>query len=378
MADRRSCRYPRAMPFRFRIALLALAFATSVPSCAYPSDSPDDPLRHAREVFKRAYDQAQTSLADSPTPDDEGLRTYPLYSYLQAARIRRTLASAGSELTSADQRAETFLAYYDGEPVGRALRRDWLLNLAARGLWETYLLQYRDDLADDALRCHFFTARIDLGQTQGLTAPIQQQWLTPASLPECTQAFDWLRSQNQLTPAAIDARARLALEQGNTKFARQIAAMLPNDQAAPLLRWAGLLENPQREIDAVIRNHIRLEPKVALAGWTKFVRVDRDGGIKKFDAFIRSQKLSTIEASPYALNLALALAWDRRAEALDYFKRVRPEELDDAAKEWLARAAILNDEWKRATDAITSMLRANSRAGVTGRLALPSAREMSR
>ena len=347
------------MPFRFRFALLALAFAASIPSCAYPSDATDDPLRHAREVFKRAYDQAQTATSPAQSPDDEGLRTYPLYPYLQAARIRRALASAGSELGSADQRAETFLAYYDREPVGRALRRDWLANLASRGLWETYLLQYRDDLADDVLRCHSFTARIALGKTDGLIAPIQQQFLTPASLPECTQPFDWLRSQDQLAPAAIEARARLALEQGNTKFAKQLVAMLPTQQAAPLSRWAALLDSPQKEIDGLIRTHAHLDPKILLAGWTKFVRVDRDGGIKKYASFVRSQKLSAAEASPYALSLALALAWDRRPEALDYFKRVRADDLDDSAKEWLARAAIWNDQWKLATDSITSMSDAN-------------------
>src|SRR3954465_10733290 len=102
MADRRHCRYARTMSLRFRVALLALAFATSIPSCAYPSDAADDPLRHAREVLKRAYDQAQTSVSSAEVPGDEGLRTYPLFAYLQAARIRRALTSAGSELSSAD------------------------------------------------------------------------------------------------------------------------------------------------------------------------------------------------------------------------------------------------------------------------------------
>jgi soluble lytic murein transglycosylase len=341
---------------RVRTVLFAIAIATAIPSCAYPSDAPQDPLRHAREVFKRAYDQAQSTGREPQTPDDEGLRTYPLYSYLQAARIRRALSSASTQLSSADQRAETFLAYYDREPVGRALRRDWLANLADRGLWETYLLQYRDDLADDALRCHSFTARIALGQTDGLIAPIQQQWLTPASVPECAHAFDWLREQNQLTPEAIEARARLALKDGNASFAKQIAAMLTDKQAAPLLRWAALLQSPQREIEHLIRNHtVRVEPEALLAGWTKFVRGNRDEGIKKYSAFIRSQQFTAAEASPYALSLALALAWDRRPEALDYFKRVRAEDLDDYAKEWLARAAIWNDQWKTVTDAITSM-----------------------
>lgn len=323
------------MTFRCRLFALIFACAASLPSCAYPSEAADDPLRHAREVFKRAYDQVQSSAAESQTPDNELLRTYPLYPYLQAARIRRALNSAGAELSSADQRAETFLAYYDRDPIGRDLRRSWLASLASRGLWETYLLQYRDELADDALRCNSFTARIALNRTDNLVAEIQKQWLTPLSIPECSSAFDWLRAQNQLSDAAVAARARLALEEGNTKFAKQIIAMLPSEQAAPLSRWAALLDTTEREIDALIRTpSMKVDRDALLAGWTKYVRLDRDAGIKKYSAFVRSQKLSAADASPYALALALALAWDRRPEALDYFKRVRAEDLDDYAKEW--------------------------------------------
>src|SRR5690606_488433 len=145
-----------------------------------------------------------------------------------------------------------FLREQQGAPAARDLRRAWLLSLAARSRWEPYL-DFHDPAGDDAaLRCHGFAARIALGQVQELTGPVVQAWLTPRSVPECERAFAWLEGTGQLDPARIIQRVRLALEAGNASFARQIAARLSPDQAAPLLQWAALLENPQRELDALI------------------------------------------------------------------------------------------------------------------------------
>ena len=70
-----------------------------------------DPFKKERSVFQRAYEQVDA--AEPQRPDSEALRTYPLYPYLQAARIRRALADAGDELSSVDQRAQTFITYYE-------------------------------------------------------------------------------------------------------------------------------------------------------------------------------------------------------------------------------------------------------------------------
>jgi len=53
-----------------------------------------------------------------------------------------------------------------------------------------------------------------------------------------------LKENGALTPALIEQRAHLALDSGNTAFARQIIQQLPADRAAPLSLWASLLETP--------------------------------------------------------------------------------------------------------------------------------------
>lgn len=130
-------------------------FAATVLACALLLSCADaaaasDPYEKVRATFRQAYEQVDAP-APKPHPDSEALRMYPLYPYLQAARIRRALADAGDTLGSVDERAQTFVTYYESEPVGRGLRREWLTSLAERGHWEKFLEQYRETLADDAL-----------------------------------------------------------------------------------------------------------------------------------------------------------------------------------------------------------------------------------
>src|SRR5678815_2881357 len=77
--------------------------------------------------------------------------------------------------------------------------------------------------------------------------------------------------------------------------------------------------------------------------------------MQRFDAFVRARGLTEATASPYALALALALSWDRNPEALRYFKRVAPAELDDYALEWQARAAIWSGDWQLVANTVATM-----------------------
>jgi len=77
--------------------------------------------------------------------------------------------------------------------------------------------------------------------------------------------------------------------------------------------------------------------------------------MRRFEAFTRARGLTEASASRYALALALALAWDRNPQALPYFDRVVPADLDDYALEWEARASIWNSDWRRLANTIAAM-----------------------
>jgi len=331
------------------IAALVVTLGTATAAVGRESD---DEFAKVREEFVQAYARVNSAAAEN---DSDALREYPLYSYLEAARLRRDLLAAVAPDQPADAAADAFLTKHAREPVTRDVRSAWLTSLAARRQWTAFLQQYRDPSADEELRCQSLIARIELNQLDGLAADISKQWLTPQSLQACEVPFAWLRAQGGLSVALIEQRVKLALDKGNTNFARQIVAYLPKERSTPYLEWASLIDNP-RTIDTLIADPQRsIDPQAQLATWKRLTRVDRDGALARYDRLVAARQLNETQASPYALALAMSLAWDRRPEALDYFKRVANADFDDTSREWHVRAALWAKDWDLVSKLIAAM-----------------------
>jgi len=341
------------------LRLLATA-ALMLASMATLAASDSASYAEARKAFQEAYARASSNVPDTGATDSEDLKRYPLYAYLEAARIRQALNGDDATAALGDKRAAEFLGANSQLPVGRMLRRAWLDSLARRSQWALFLEAYRDPNAGEATRCQSFSARIELGKTDGLAGDIAKQWLTPHSLPECDRAFAWAKDNGVLTSALVEERARAALESGNTPFARQIIQQLPAERMGPLLQWAALLDSPARVIDGLIASaDTPVEPVALLAGWTHFARSDPTAARERFLKLTRARGMDRETASPYALALALALAWSRDPAARDYFDLVAPKDLDDAALEWRTRTALWTGDWKLASKSIAAMSETN-------------------
>jgi soluble lytic murein transglycosylase len=345
--------------FRFirfgSIATVALLCAVSAHGAGADASYAD-----ARKAFQDAYARVTANLRDESAADSEALKSYPLYPYLEAARIRQALNGSPDSLARVDQPAADFIAAHEQAPVSRGLRRAWLDSLAKREKWDLFIEAYRDAGATDAARCQSFTARIELGKTEGLARGIAKQWLTPRSLPECARPFAWLNANSLLTPDLIERRIRLALENDNVLLARQIMQQLPKDRVGPYLQWASLLEQPQRSLDALIASpEVAVDPTALLAGWTQLARTNPSAAMERYQGLMSARGLTRETGSPYALALALSLAWNHDPAALGYFDLVASHDLDDSALEWRARAAILAGDWKLASKSIVAMSETN-------------------
>jgi soluble lytic murein transglycosylase len=345
--------------FRF-IGFAAIATVVLLRAVSAQGAGADASYADARKAFQDAYARATANFPDESAADSAALKSYPLYPYLQAARIRQALNGSPDSLAPVDQLAADFIAAHEQAPVSRGLRRAWLDSLATRAKWGPFIEAYRDAGATDAARCQSFTARIELGKTEGLARDIAQQWLTPRSLPECARPFAWLNVNGLLMPDLIEKRVHLALESGNVEFARQIIQQLPADRVGPYLQWASLLEHPQRSLDALIASpDIAVDPTALLAGWTRLARTNPSAARERYQGLMSARGLVRETGSPYALALALSLAWNHDPAALAYFDLVASRDFDDSALEWRARAAILAGDWKLASKSIAAMSETN-------------------
>jgi soluble lytic murein transglycosylase len=353
------------MPKPLRSLLLLLAALLLSGPAVQADDDADATRANLRQAFQAAMAAASLNPYPPEAGDPEALQRYPLYPYLQAARLNRRLAlrPAGSNAQAAgsvtlDDEIAALLTQQGDRPVTRTLRSNWLQSLASRKDWERYLAHFdveRDKQA--VLRCHGLAARAATGRTAGLVDDIAATWLSPKSLPdECDPAIAWWQSQGGPDATLTERRARLALEAGEPGLARYLAKSLPPAKAAPLLQWAALIERPATEMAALIATPERaVEPAALADGWMRLARADGAAAADQFPALVQARRLDPRAQSPLALSVALALAWSRDGRALDFFRRVHADDFDERGHEWHARAALWAGDWKLAAAAIAAM-----------------------
>ena len=348
-----------------RLIALLLVTLLALGSSARADDD-NATLQHVREAFIAAMATVAAAPFAPAGGDSEALQLYPLYPYLQAARLNRQLGltrplaaqPGGDPRLPLDDEVAAFLAQQGERPVTRTLRSAWLAHLAARQAWSTYAGQYNKDRdTQSTLRCHWLAARIALGQTDGLAEELTDTWLTAKSLPAaCDPALAWWGARGGPGDVLVERRARLALAAGEAGLARFLAKSLPAERAAPLLQWAALIEQPGREIPALIAQPAKpVEPQALADGWSRYARLDAEAAAAAFPSLVQSRGLDARTASPYALSVALPLSWSRHPRALEFFRAVHDDDFDERAHEWHTRAALWAGDWREVAAAIAAM-----------------------
>jgi soluble lytic murein transglycosylase len=327
-----------------------------MPSFAQAQDAQDNAVT-ARAEFVAAVARVDAGQPDSA--DSKALSSYMLYPYVLAARLQRDIKA--SKDNSVDARTQEFLGAYSDYAIARDVRKTWLRNLAQRQDWVLFKTAYRDDVADDDLRCQQLQARIATNSSDGsLRDDALKLWMNAKPLPQsCTGASDWLQSQGSITPQLAEQRARLALVAGNTDLAEPLLRMLAPARAAPLQRWLRLIRNPKDEISALIADpSAPVEAVALLDGYTRLARKDYDLALQLYQPLLDAEQLKGDAAGAFTAALAMSFATSRQPQAVEYFKRVPEALADDRVQEWRVRAALWNGDWLQAREWLSRMPKA--------------------
>ena len=306
----------------------------------------------ARQEFLAAMQRVRTHQPD--LTDTPALKSYVIYDYLSAARLRRDLAAHADE--TQDAAIDAFLQPRGTQPVTHALRHDWLVSLAQRRRWDLFLARSAD-VTDPLLICDRLQGRLSTGDTAGLADAALVRWQLPQRQPsECSPVFAWLKTQDVITPELAEARTRAALAADNARLAREFAADVPVARAAPLLNWSDLLEGPKSAL-TVLATHPNLpaDPEALAAGFDKLARSDSQAGFDLLPRLLARPDMTAALSAKLRRSAALSAAYDRSPRALSAFDDLAPNELDPLAQEWRARAALWNGEFAKASVWIEQM-----------------------
>jgi len=323
----------------------AAAAASGVSAATAPSAAGAGELDPARQAFVAAMQRIR--LGQPETADPPALQTYALRDYLIAARLKRDLIQRPG--TDLDTAIDEFLQAHAGQPVARALKREWLSTLADRRRWDLFLARSAD-VTDAALICDRLEGRLATGDTATLGAAGLLRWSLPQKQPaECNDIFAWLHLQGLITPALAEARTRAALSADNPRLAREFAVDVPVARTAALLQWSDLLEAPKAAL-TVLATHpsLSVEAEAFAAGFDKLAHSDSDAALTLLPALLARPDVTTALQARMQRAAALGAAYDHDPRALSAFEHLTGDALDTQVLEWRARAALWNGDFRRA------------------------------
>jgi len=157
-----------------RPAFLVLSFLVLAGLVLPPAVAQDRSTQ--REQFRSAYAAAQRTPPGEWKKLAAGLDDYPLYPYLEAVVLRRSIAKA----SRAD--VEHFLKRWPDSLPESDVRDAYLRELARRGEWSTFRTFWKAS-RDRDLQCDALAARIAAGEKLDYTNDIAPLWTKAGASP---------------------------------------------------------------------------------------------------------------------------------------------------------------------------------------------------
>ncbi len=337
---------------RYSLATLLSLFVASYVMAAEVAPTAAADQTDVRKEFMTAIQGVRLNMPQAP--DSPALKQYVIYDYLVAARLQRDLdLKPDDEL---DSSVDAFMQAHAGQPVARNVRSQWLASLANRHRWDWFLPR-AVDVTSPALICDRLAGQLATGDTRTLTTEALALWSLPQKQPaECDSVFAWLRLQGLLTPALAESRARAALAADNPRLARDAAADVPPERAAPLWQWAQLLESPKSALTMLATDvSAPVEPEALEAGLARLARTDATSALSLLPPLLARPDVTPLLRASLQRITALGAAYGRDPAAVEAFRELPIDAVDGDVQEWRVRAALRAGEYTTALGWITQM-----------------------
>lgn len=333
------------MPHRFRlfIGLALVLIPAHVPAAA-------DPLAVQREQFIEARKALQQKQPARYRELAAGLKSYPLYPYLEFAALRQRLGEAS------EQEVLDFIEGHADQPLGGRLKSLWLRTLVSQRRWALFLKHYAGS-NDATMQCYALRARLKTGSKTGVVDEALALWTVGKSQPKaCDPLFEWLYDGNHVRHEHVWRRIRLAMDKGQTSLAKYLAKRLSAKDAAWVTLWRQAHRNPSDTLqDPRLDQNSDIARDIILHAIKRIARSDAMHAQRKWDSLKSGYSFTPAERGRLERYIALSAAQQHEPGAHALLSALPDEQRDANVRDWQLRAAVAEDNWAALLDHIEAL-----------------------
>ena len=339
-------------PVRLVLAALALAGLAALPAVAQDRAT-------QRDQFRAAYAAAQRTPPGEWKKLAGGLDDYPLYPYLEATVLRRTIAKASRA------EVERFLKRWPGSLPESDVRAAYLRDLARRGEWSTFRAFWKES-RDRDLQCDALAARLAGGEKLDYANDIAPLWTSPRTLPgACDGVLAYARANGTLTDALLWTRLLDAAGAGNEDSAAAAAAMLTGTDKDAASRIVAAVRNPAVALAKADQWPDTARNRDAIAyGLARYARRDSASTETLWAKLGDRFKWDDAQKNRVLNALAVYRSTSYSPDALARLKALPKDAEDDMSREWHVRVALAMGDYAEtlaALDDLSATQQADSR-----------------
>ena len=340
-----------------RPAFLVLSFLVLAGLVLPPAVAQDRSTQ--REQFRSAYAAAQRTPPGEWKKLAAGLDDYPLYPYLEAVVLRRSIAKA----SRAD--VEHFLKRWPDSLPESDVRDAYLRELARRGEWSTFRTSWKAS-RDRDLQCDALAARIAAGEKLDYANDIAPLWTNTRTLPgACDGVLANARATGTLTDALVWTRLLDAAAAGNEDSAAAAAAMLSGSDKEAADRIVAAAKNPAVTLAKADQWPDTPRNRDAIAyGLSRYARRDSASSETLWAKLGDKYKWDDAQKNRVLNALAVYRSTSYSPDALARLKALPKDAEDDMSREWHVRIALATADFKEtlaALDDLSATQQADSR-----------------
>ncbi len=333
---------------RFVITLLYLS---ALLSAVCTASGNVNTLEFQRDAFVRAEKALEQNQRSQYWDLLKQLRDYPLYPYLRYYDLKKRTDTATS------REVLSFINAFDESPVSANLRTKWLLALAKKGQWQTFLKHYRHT-GNRALHCLREQGRAKTIRGYDSSSQLKSIWFTGSDLAnECDELIKLWTTKKLITVDMYKQRIRLSLQKANYKLARYLLKQLPEPERKQMDLWLKVYKNPRLLQDSKTLAHADasrlVEKKFPGLAWYY-----PDQAIQ-FANSMNQYKHLTIDEGKILQILAISLARSFHPDAEIWLSKVPEKYVSERVKKWKIRTALHKGNWQQVITVYNSLGHSN-------------------
>jgi len=326
---------------RFIFLLLAASFSLQ---------AGDLDLAQQRTIFLKAEKELNARQYKTFDHLMVKLEGYPLHSWLQYRRLRKTIS-----LKQADKVSEFLLNESDSR-YAAPLKRSWLKYLAKNNLWARYVEDYRGQ-SYETYQCHYYWGLHQLGEDNKALFGARDLWLVGRSQPKaCDRLFEWFQKSSFFTEGLIWQRIELAMGAGKSRLAGYLGRFLPAGDQAVLKKWQHIHRHPRELLYCYDWESLGgRKAKIFVHGILRLARKDPELALLVWDTKKGQFDLGPARLMPVENRLALKLAVRKSPLARKQLDDISDEQSSSAVREWRVRDALGQKAWPKVQNAIARL-----------------------